>query len=94
MNSDTVVTIILSVVLVAMAIMLVLGKGDWMINTLKPARELYNFPKLRIINAALLVVVAVMIPFTPLIGSELISALIIVGVSILGVVLMETWGRR
>lgn len=94
MNTDTVVTIILSVVLVAMAIMLVLGKGDWMINTLRPARELYNFPKLRIINAALLVVVAVMIPLTPLIGSELISALIIVGVSILGVVLMETWGRR
>lgn len=94
MNVDTVVTIILSVVLVTMAIILILGKGDWMINTLKPARELYNFSKLRIINAAVLVIVAVMVSLMQLIGSELLFASIILGASILGFVLMETWGRR
>lgn len=94
MNADTVVMIILSVVLVTMAIILVLGKGDWMINTLKPARELYNFTKLRIINATVLVIVAVMVSLMQLIGSELLFASIILGASILGFVLMETWGRR
>lgn len=94
MNADTVVMIILSVVLVTMAIILILGKGDWMINTLNPARELYNFPKLRIINAAVLVIVAVMVSLMQLIGSELLFASIILGASILGFVLMETWGRR
>ena len=94
MNADTVVMIIISVVLVTMAIILILGKGDWMINTLKPARELYNFPKLRIINAAVLVIVAVMVSLMQLIGSELLFASIILGASILGFVLMETWGRR
>ena len=93
MSVDAIMMIVMPIIFVAMAIVMIMGKGDWMINTPR-RREGYNILRLRIVTALMLVFMAVMFPLIYFIGHDTLFGGIILAGSLIGVVIMETWARR
>ena len=96
---DLLIIILVSLFL-ALAFVMLIGKGDWMIagyNTASPKeREKYNIKRLRIVMSLLMVVTALFvlsILFTPpyLIG---LTSQVLVIACIVGVVLANTWAKK
>ena len=93
--------IVLAVILVVMAIVILAGKGDWLIagyNTAsKEDKETVNVKRLRLIVGLLLLVIA---PMVFMLGdhtdktSGLIFAGIVVGLSIVATILANTWAKK
>jgi len=93
--------IVLAVILVVMAIVILAGKGDWLIagyNTAsKEDKETVNVKRLRLIVGLLLLVTA---PMVFMLGdhtdktSGLIFAGIVVGLSIVATILANTWAKK
>ena len=92
--------ILLASLCLILALVILVGKGDWMIagyNTASPKeRKKYNIKRLRIVMFVLLVVTALFvlsILYTPpyLIG---LTAQVLVIICIIGVILANTWAKK
>ncbi len=93
--------IILAVVLVVMAIIILAGKGDWMIagyNTAsKEEKETVNVKRLRLILGILLLIIA---PLLFMLGDHsdkttgLIFAGIVIVLTTVAVILANTWAKK
>ena len=93
--------IILAVVLVVMAIVILAGKGDWMIagyNTAsKEEKETVNVKRLRLILGILLLIIA---PLLFMLGEHsdkttgLIFAGIVIVLTTVAVILANTWAKK
>ena len=95
-----IIVILLASLCLILALVILVGKGDWMIagyNTASPKeREKYNIKRLRIVMFVLLVVTALFvlsILYTPpyLIG---LTSQILVMTCIVGVILANTWAKK
>lgn len=92
--------ILLASLCLILALVILIGKGDWMIagyNTASPKeREKYNIKRLRIVLSVLMVVTALFVLsmlYTPpyLIG---LTAQLLVIACIVGVILANTWAKK
>ena len=92
--------ILLASLLLILALVMLVGKGDWLIagyNTASPKeREKYNIKRLRIVLSVLMVVTALFVLsmlYTPpyLIG---LTAQLLVIACIVGVILANTWAKK
>ena len=93
--------VILAVVLVVMAIVILAGKGDWMIagyNTAsKEEKETVNVKRLRLILGILLLIIA---PLLFMLGDHsdkttgLIFAGIVIVLTTVAVILANTWAKK
>lgn len=95
-----IIVILLSSLCLILALVILVGKGDWMIagyNTASPKeREKYNIKRLRIVLSVLMVVTALFVLsmlYTPpyLIG---LTAQLLVIACIVGVILANTWAKK
>ena len=95
-----IIVILLASLCLILALVILVGKGDWMIagyNTASPKeREKYNIKRLRIVMSLLMVVTALFvlsILFTPpyLIG---LTSQALVMSCIIGVILANTWAKK
>ena len=95
-----IIVILLASLCLILALVILVGKGDWMIagyNTASPKeREKYNIKRLRIVLSVLMVVTALFvlsILYTPpyLIA---LTAQVLVIVCIIGVILANTWAKK
>ena len=95
-----IIVILLASLCLILALVILVGKGDWMIagyNTASPKeREKYNIKRLRIVLAVLMVVTALFVLsmlYTPpyLIG---LTAQLLVIACIVGVILANTWAKK
>lgn len=103
-----VVLVPMSVVLVLLGVTILKGKGDMLIsgyNTLPPEKKAqYDVKRLRRVTAYLLFVIAIILPLYELYASTLdesklamssiVLTVVIVAVSIIGVILMNTYCKR
>ncbi len=93
--------IVLAVILVVMAIVILAGKGDWMIagyNTAsKEEKETVNVKRLRLILGILLLIIA---PLLFMLGDHsdkttgLIFAGIVIVLTTVAVILANTWAKK
>ena len=93
--------IILAIILVVMAIVILAGKGDWMIagyNTAsKEEKETVNIKRLRLIRGILLLIIA---PLLFMLGDHsdkttgLIFAGIVIVLTTVAVILANTWAKK
>ncbi len=95
-----IIVILLASLCLILALVILVGKGDWMIagyNTAPPKeREKYNIKRLRIVLSVLMVVTALFVLsmlYTPpyLIG---LTAQLLVIACIVGVILANTWAKK
>ena len=92
--------IILCSLLILMAIVIYLGKGDWLIsgyNTASPQkREQYNVCRVRLVTSICLVVISLVLLLELCLPPALVwlPAVIIVFLGILATILMNTWGKK
>ncbi len=95
-----IIVILLASLCLILALVILVGKGDWMIagyNTASPKeREKYNIKRLRIVLSVLMVVTALFVLsmlYTPpyLIG---LTAQLLVIACIVGVILANTWAKK
>ena len=96
------------IVLVLLGVIILKGKGDMLIsgyNTLPPEKKAqYDVKRLRRVTAYLLFVIAIILPLYELYASTLdesklamssiVLTVVIVAVSIIGVILMNTYCKR
>lgn len=95
-----IVVYILAAAFIVMAVLLLLGKGDMLIagyNTASPEkRSHYNIRRLRLLIAVLLIVVSVGMVAMSIWPEKLVAAFtfLTVFLSILAVILANTWARK
>ena len=95
MNIQLVVMIVATLLLVALGVATLLGKADWAIKQYRRNSERYNLLRLRVVTGAVLIIIALIIPFMVIFEScHNILAGVIVGVAIIFGILQETWARR
>ena len=99
---STDIIIALVVVLITMAILIILGKGDFLIagyNTAsKEEKEKYNIKRLRLLISAMLLVSVVyavlMIPFGHDVVMVLMMTAVLVVLALAVVIFANTWAKR
>ncbi|MBQ2784626.1 MAG: hypothetical protein IJE99_06490 [Alistipes sp.] len=95
MDIQLVVMIVATLLLVALGVATLMGKADWAIKQYRRNSERYNLLRLRIITGAMLIIVAIFIPFILFYGEhERTFAYIIIGLVVVFAILQETWARR
>ena len=92
--------ILLASLCLILALVILVGKGDWMIagyNTASPKeREKYNIKRLRIVLSVLMVVTALFVLsmlYTPPYLRGLTAQLLVIA-CIVGVILANTWAKK
>ena len=95
-----IIVILLASLCLILALVIFVGKGDWMIagyNTASPKeREKYNIKRLRIVLSVLMVVTALFvlsILYTPPYLIALTAQVLLI-VCIIGVILANTWAKK
>ena len=95
MSVDVIAVILASLLLGLLGIAILLGKADWAIKQYRRNSERYNLARLRVITGAMLIIMALIIPFIPAFSSiENIFVFIILGIAVIFAILQETWARR
>lgn len=79
--------------LLSLGVVILLGKGDWMINTIS-SKDKYNPYRLRLVSAITIFVSAIGLLIMTLVGgSEAVVSAILIPIVAVMVILMETWAR-
>lgn len=95
MNVDIIIMVVVTLLLVMLGVAILLGKADWAIKQYRRNSERYNLLRLRVVTGAVLIIIALIIPFMVIFEScHNILAGAIVGVAIIFGILQETWARR
>jgi len=95
-------SIIFSILFIVLAIILLMGKGDMLIAGYNTAseeeRNKVDIKRLRIVMAILMVITAVFCAILPLIGnnktSQLAAAGIFIAITIVGIIVANTWAKK
>lgn len=95
MNVDIIIMVVVTLLLAMLGVAILLGRADWAIKQYRRNSERYNLLRLRVVTGAVLIIIALIIPFMVIFESCLnILAGVIVGVAIIFGILQETWARR
>ena len=87
--------VVVTLLLAMLGVAILLGRADWAIKQYRRNSERYNLLRLRVVTGAVLIIIALIIPFMVIFGScHNILAGVIVGVAIIFGILQETWARR
>lgn len=97
-NVNVVILALISLLVVMMGVVVLMGRGDWMIsdyNTASPKkRQQYNLPRLRLVTG--LGTIIVMLSWDLLVILDLydVSAYVLLGEVVVMVVMSKTWAKR
>ena len=97
-NVNVVILALISLLVVMMGVVVLMGRGDWMIsgyNTAPPeTRQQYNLPRLRLVTG--LGTIIVMLSWDLLVILDLydVSAYVLFGEAVVMVVISKTWAKR
>lgn len=95
MNVDIIIMVVVTLLLAMLGVAILLGRADWAIKQYRRNSERYNLLRLRVVTGAVLIIIALIIPFMVIFESRHnILAGVIVGVAIIFGILQETWARR
>ena len=97
-----IVSIVFAVMFLVLAVIFLMGKGDMLIAGYNTAseeeRKTIDIKRLRIVMAVLMVVTAVFCTTPPLLGNDknsiLVAAAIFVAITIVGVIIANTWAKK
>ena len=97
-----IVSIVFAVMFLVLAVIFLMGKGDMLIAGYNTAseeeRKTIDIKRLRIVMAVLMVVTAVFCTIPPLLGNDknpiLVAAAIFVAITIVGVIIANTWAKK
>ena len=95
-------SIVFSILFIVLAIILLMGKGDKLIAGYNTAseeeRKKVDIKRLRIVMAILMVITAVFCAILPLVDnnktSQLAAAGIFIAITIVGVIVANTWAKK
>ncbi|MBQ8204443.1 MAG: hypothetical protein IJZ78_03445 [Alistipes sp.] len=95
MNVDIIIMVVVTLLLAMLGVAIIFGRADWAIKQYRRNSERYNLLRLRVVTGAVLIIIALIIPFMVIFEScHNILAGVIVGVAIIFGILQETWARR
>ena len=98
-----IVSIVFAVMFLVLAVIFLMGKGDMLIAGYNTASEeerktIIDIKRLRIVMAVLMVVTAVFCTIPPLLGNDknsiLVATAIFVVITIVGVIIANTWAKK
>lgn len=92
--NETIVIILMAVVFGILGIMILLGKGDFMIKSRYRDSGKFNLLRLRVIHAIAFFLVVVALILILLGVNEFVSACVIVPGAIILAILQYTWAKR
>lgn len=95
-------SIIFFILFIVLAIILLMGKGDMLIAGYNTAseeeRKTIDIKRLRIVMIILMVITAIFCAILPLIGdnknSLLVAAAIFVAITLVGIIIANTWAKK
>lgn len=94
---NPIVVIILAVIMAVLSLMILLGKGDWMISKyrrLSPEeRARYNIHRLRAVCGILILYLAIALPFV-LVANDYVMMAIMGIPTVIAIILTYTWCRK
>ena len=95
---------IITLLFIGLAIVILLGKGDWLIagyNTAsKQEKEQVNIKRLRLVVAAILVLTVAVLDIPFIIGQEenttahMVTVMVVLYITITGIIVANTWCKR
>lgn len=97
-DMNVVILALISLLVVMMGVVVLMGRGDWMIsdyNTASPEkRQQYNLPRLRLVTG--LGTIIMMLSWDLLVILDLydVSAYVLLGEVVVMVVISKTWAKR
>lgn len=98
MNAELLTTIIIATILVIMGILILIGKGDWLIsgyNTASPEeRAEYNIRRLRLIMGVVSMLVAVIVVVDAIFHLRWLIFATVLPACILVLILGNTWAKN
>ena len=95
MSVETIAMIVASLVLALLGLAIILGKADWAMKQYRRNSERYNIARLRVVTGAMLIILALLLPFIPMYESQHnIFVIVVLSIAALFGVLQETWARR
>lgn len=98
MNAELLTTIIIATILVIMGILILIGKGDWLIsgyNTASPEeRAEYNIRRLRLIMGVVSMLVAVIVVIDAIFHLRWLIFATVLPACILVLILGNTWAKN
>jgi len=96
MSVETIAMIVASLVLALLGLAIILGKADWAMKQYRRRNsERYNIARLRVVTGAMLIILALLLPFIPMYESQHnIFVIVVLSIAALFGVLQETWARR
>lgn len=98
MNAELLTTIIIATILVIMGILILIGKGDWLIsgyNTASPEeRAEYNIRRLRLIMGVVSMLVAVIVVVDAIFHIRWLIFATVLPACILVLILGNTWAKN
>ena len=87
--------IVASLVLALLGLAIILGKADWAMKQYRRNSERYNIARLRVVTGAMMIILALLLPFIPMYESQHnIFVIVVLSIAALFGVLQETWARR
>ena len=97
-----IVSIVFAVMFLVLAVIFLMGKGDMLIAGYNTAseeeRKTIDIKRLRIVMAILMVITAIFCAILPLIGdnknSLLVAAAIFVAITLVGIIIANTWAKK
>lgn len=99
MDGHVIFLIVISVLCTAISVMILVGRGDWMISGYNLAsaetKAKYNIQRLRLLSAITLAVVVIMVWLSYILDlSDIVIASVVIAVAIISAVLQYTWAQR
>lgn len=95
MSVETIAMIVASLVLALLGLAIILGKADWAMKQYRRNSERYNIARLRVVTGAMMIILALLLPFIPMYESQHnIFVIVVLSIAALFGVLQETWARR
>ncbi len=99
MNEDVIVLIVVPILLLCLAVVTLMGRGDWMISPIRrmsaEERAKYNLVRVRVVSAVLLIYIAVALPLLYYLqATKYVMLAVIIPPAILHFILFYTWCKR
>ena len=99
MNEDVIVLIVVPILLLCLAVVTLMGRGDWMISPIRrmsaEERAKYNLVRVRVVSAVLLIYIAVALPLLCYLqATQYVMLAVIIPPAILHFILIYTWCKR
>ena len=97
-NMNVVILALISLLVVMMGVVVLMGRGDWMIsdyNTAPPEmRQQYNLPRLRLVTGLGTIIMMLSLDLLVILDLYDVSAYVLLGEVVVMVVMSKTWAKR